>query len=441
MEFSARGKMTQLLACLSGAVFFAATPPPVRAGDDTNLCLACDRQMRKVFESIQAWRRLHNGQYPPGLADLNFAGLLPSTGDICPEVLRESPGASAAHGGISSRADSADPPGMYEYDLSAKVEDDAFFLPADAKPHTRQDLKTILLRRPFFEQVPILRCSSHRAPAPAKFAGEDDVFRNLTVDGNVYWSGLYWEQQWLDDVPYCARGANVLFGLKGPPFYTDRAPALPQALDLRKWSCAFGDQAWWWDFPMFDEGDQRQVAAGLRPLFQENHGRVLTLAGTDWWLDGLVQLQGRVRQKGETIYNAPGLEAFAWKKTDVAVGRRFKSATWLQGTVWTAEAGETAGWLVWHFSDGDTERVPILYGHDTARFWAEPAQKAGEKNFAEPVWQVHEDAQAAGRERWLRAYRQTWVNPRPAMAVASVDFVSNPACRAAPFLIAINVLP
>ena len=191
---------------------------------------------------------------------------------------------------------------------------------------------------------------------------------------------------------------------------------------------------------MFEEKANRQVAPHLRPFFQEDPGRVLKLNDEEWWIDGLVQLQGRVKRSKETFYEAPGMEAFVWKKTGASVGRAFGKASWLQGTVWTATPDETAGWLVWHYADGGTERVPIIYGRNTARFWGEPRQIEGEKDFIEPVWRYHEDKESVGKERWLRIYRQEWVNPRPEALVVSVDFVSNAECRAAPFLIAVNVV-
>jgi len=406
---------------------------------------ACDREMRKTLESIQAWRRLHNGQYPGRLVDLKDAGLLPQDGAVCPEVLREGSGADAAHQLSTSRRESGDPYDTYEYEMSSKVlkskEGDKLYLPADAPPYTRQDLKSALLRRPFFEQIPILRCSSHRATAPPPFAGNNDVNRNATVSGHVYWSGLLWEQLWLDDVPYCAREANVLFGMKGPPFHTDRAPDVPGALDLRKWNCAFGDHAWWWTLPMFDEKANRQQAAHLRPFFQEKHGRRVEVGTTTWWIDGLVQLQGRVLEGQTNRYRGPGVEAFVWQKTGLPVERTFACAVWLQATTWTASSGETAGWLVWHYADGAIERVPLVYGQTTARFWRDLNQLAGEKDFPEPVWKHHESAQAVGKERWLRLYQQSWNNPRPNVVVTSLDFVSNRDCTAAPFLIAIKVEP
>jgi len=423
-------------------VLSLVAPLLMQAATDAS-CLACDRQMRKAFEAIQAWRRLHNGAFPERLADLT-PGFLPPNSAICPEVLREQHGASTTISGISSSGDAGDPPGTYQYEMSAKVqkwEADRLFLPPDTPHYTRQDVKVELLRRGLFEQVAILRCSSHRAGAPEPFRGKEDGWRNLTTEGKIYWSPYYWEQVWLDDVPYCAREANVLFGLKGPPFHTDKSPTLASALDLRSWSCSFGDHAWWWTFPMFEQGPNRQIAAHLRPFFSENHGRVLEMHGEQWWIDGLVQLQGRIKRGQETSFEAAGIQAFVWKKTGVRLERAFRRASWLQGTVWNAKAGETTGWLDWHYGNGDTERVPVVYGRNTARFWGEPAQINAEKDFPEPAWRYHEDKETAGRDRWLRIYRQEWTNPRPGAIVASLDFVSNPECRAAPFLIAVNVYP
>ncbi len=417
-------------------------PTMACAGSDL---LACDREMRKTFEAIQAFRRSHNGSFPDRLSDLKTERLLPLDSAICPDVLRELRGASTAFRGTSSSTDAGDPPGTYQYEMSTKAEKwkgDRAYLPSGARYYTLQDIKSILLRRPFFEQVPILRCISHRDAAPKEFAGgENDGWRNLTVQGSVYWSKFHWEQNWLDDVPFCAREANVIFELKGPPFYTNKVPTLPAALDLRKWSCAFGDHPWWWTYPKFEPWTNGQMAAHLRPFFQENHGRALKLNDAEWWVNGLVQLQGRIKKGAETPFEAPGMEAFVWKKTGLEVDRKFQHAVWLQGTVWTATPGEIAGWLIWHYDDGNSEKVPIVYGRNTARFWADSQQIEGENAFLKPVWDHHETKEEVGKERWLRVYRQDWVNPRPEVSVTSLDFVSNQECRAAPFLIAINVFP
>jgi hypothetical protein len=438
--------------CVLAAIIGTLLPVGLVAADGGNPCLACDRELRKTMEAIQSWRRMHNGHYPGRLIELKTAGLLPYDGAICPNVLSENLGGNAAHLDVTSRLDKGDPPGTYEYEMSEKVlksDIESAHLPSKHPNYNRQEFKSVLLLRPFFEQVPILRCSSHRADAPPQSTGMDDVRRNATVAGTVYWSSEYWELLWVDDVPYCAREANVMFGLKGPPFHTDRTPTMAEALDLRKWSCAFGDHPWWWTYPMFEEGPRRQPAAHLQSFFKGNHGRSTRLAGREWWVDGLVQLQGQLIPKGHSWFSGPGMLAFSWKKTGVHVGRAISGAAWLQGTVWPAEAGQTVGWLVWHYADGATERAAIVYGRNTARFWAERKQMEGEKDFVPPVWSHRESTEdidpvteeRLGRDRWLRVYCQEWANPRPSVVVTSLDFVSNPICPASPFLLAVNVVP
>ncbi len=421
------------------SLVLAVAPSSVHARQGSS-SLACDRQMRKTFEAVQAWRRLHNGSYPGRLVDLEKSGLMPQGGATCPELSGELSTSSAKATEPTSRGYQCDPPEVYEYEMSDCAPLIRDYLPTGSPQYNRQQLKSILLQRPFSNQVAILRCTRHVDLAPPSFA-TNRPRRNITVEGKIYWSGLYWEGLWLDDVPYCARMANVLFGAKGPPFHTDRAPSLDSALDLGSWSCSFGDHAWWWEYPMFEPQPNGQAAAHLRPFFQEDHGRIVNLKGEEWWIDGLVQLQGRVKRGTETPFTAPGMEAFVWQKTATKVGRSFRRATWLQGTVWTASPGETNGWLVWHYADGEIQRVPIIYGRTTARFWGEQGQIDGEKDFPEPVWRFHEDKKDVGRDRWLRIYRQEWINPRPETTVTSLDFVSNRESRAAPFLIAVNVYP
>jgi hypothetical protein len=423
-----------LTSLVSGvASSWAATPETLR----------CDREMRKTLEAIQAWRRSHDGKYPPQLVHLKQAGLIPADGAICPEVLYERPGADAAHRLSTSRGQGLDPASTYEYEMSDFVRSihDRLYLPDGTPDYTRGEIKSKLLRRPFFEQVALLRCSSHRASAPSPHAEGGEPQRNLTATGAVYWSGSDWEDLWLNEVPYCARQANVLFGLKGPPFHSGRTPTLPEALDLRGATCAFGDHPWWWTLPMFEQETKRQWAAHLRPFFQEDHGRVLELGGTPWWIDGLVQLQGRVLTNENQRYRGPGRLAFPWERRGIPVGRHVRTATWLQGTVWTVPRNETVGWLVWHYQDGHEERVPVDYGVHTARFWADSDQLPTEGDFPEPVWSHAESAAKVGKERQLRIYRQSWSNPRPDTVVASLEFVSHRQSPGAPFLIAVNVYP
>jgi hypothetical protein len=369
---------------------------------------------------------------------------MPVDGAMCPKVREEAMASDARHQMATSRKPGADPGGLYEYELSpvSKSEVEAAWLPPGSPSYTRRDIKLELLRRPHSEQVPILRCSSHQAEAPDQFrTTEPPAWRNLTTTADVYWSDAYWETRWLSDVPYCARDSIVMFGFKGPPFYVDKSPKLAAALDLRTWNCAFGDHPWWWTWPRFGPPPNTQATPQLRPFFQEKHGRILQVGGEDYWLNGLAQLQGKISPDDRDAYRQGHRPAFVWQRMGLPVARNFRKASWLQGTLWTAPVNDTSGWLVWHYADGSLERVPIVYGKTTSRFWGDLEQINGERDFPDPTWKHHETSQEVGKERWLRLYRQSWENPHPDVTVVSVDFVSNTNCPAGPFVVAINVYP
>jgi hypothetical protein len=167
----------------------------------------------------------------------------------------------------------------------------------------------------------------------------------------------------------------------------------------------------------------------------------LIVNGEDWWIDGLVQLQGRITTDERNAFREPGIRAFAWSRNGLPVQRTVLRASWLQGTVWATNPGEPTGFLIWHYVDGSTEKVPLTYGQTTARFWGDLDQVKRETDFPEPVWQHHEPAQLVGKERWLRLYEQSWDNLRPGVLVTSLDFVSNKNSPAAPFIVAINTFP
>ena len=399
----------------------------------------CDRELQKTLEAIQAWRRTHGGQYPPRLAALRESRLLSSSGGVCPAVLAEYGRSLPAHGPASSVGEYGDPVGAYEYELSPLI---SSAMPSigsfTGRRYTRHEIKVSLLRRPLWDQVPVLRCSYHRQ-LPGIAANESQPYRNITASGMVYSSGLLWEQNWLDEVPYCGRDCNVVFGLKGPPFHSENPPKLEGALDLRSWANSFGDHPWWWTFPVFDLPGRRQTTPHLRPFFNEYHGRVGEVAGEKWWIDGLIQLQGQISNKPDAVFAAPSRQTFPKKKQGVAVGALVSRASWLQGTVWVAQVGENVGSLEWVYSDGSTATVAITYGVNTARFWGDQEQVNSEKGFPLPIWSFHETPAETGQERWLRIYRQTWQNPEPKKKVDVLNFFSSPDSPASPFLIAVKI--
>ena len=262
-------------------------PSLLLAGDSDTLF--CDREMRKTIEALQAFRRQNEGRYPASLSELTRHGYLQLRDAACPLKRRRDGSDEERSDVISSRRLGGDRSGLYEYEMSDQVSLDKsshMYLPVNPPSFTRGQLKGELLRRAFFEQVPLLRCDQHRPQTPAAWPLEESR-RNATTTGMVYWSGLFWERIWVTDVPATSRDLNVFYGLKGPPFYVDHAPSLDGAMDFRSWSSGYGDVSWWWELPYFDEGPNRQRTPNLGPFFKGQHGVVRELAGSSWWINGM----------------------------------------------------------------------------------------------------------------------------------------------------------
>src|SRR5690606_34851742 len=100
------------------------------------------------------------------------------------------------------------------------------------------------------------------------------------------------------------------------------------------------------------------------------------------------------------------------------------------------------GWLLWEYEDGSIEKVSIIVGVTTGRFWSSPTGLKEQEGYPEPVWSVIEEAVIGGKEdRVLRLYEQSWVNPRPHLFVKSLAFESNRESTASPFLVAVTLSP
>jgi len=154
---------------------------------------------------------------------------------------------------------------------------------------------------------------------------------------------------------------------------------------------------------------------------------------------GLVDLNGtRFDVRGLVQLASSGLRAessgYPLAVTNLAVGQICRALHFLGacGYVGGAEPGSQAGHYRVHYADGTTADVPIRIGHDTADWWVEPDGRPPAAG-ARIAWA---GMNPAGRA--VRLLQQTWTNPRPEIAVVSLDFIS--ARRApAPFLLAITV--
>jgi WD40 repeat protein/Flp pilus assembly protein TadD/energy-coupling factor transporter ATP-binding protein EcfA2 len=142
-------------------------------------------------------------------------------------------------------------------------------------------------------------------------------------------------------------------------------------------------------------------------------------------------VRGMIRLSGGTVAGSTFSRPLPAAVKEIEVQRR---ADWLHflHNVKVADfipVGDEVGYYQLHYVDGETRRLPIRYGHDVAAWLGNEFELPTQGALA---WNE-------GRyQRHKTLYHSTWENPRPQVAIATVDFVSTNS-MAAPFLVAISL--
>ncbi len=147
-------------------------------------------------------------------------------------------------------------------------------------------------------------------------------------------------------------------------------------------------------------------------------GRTNDFAGVRFWLDGLVQLQGKSAAAQSKKYREKVVLALP-KPTN------FTTLHLLGGTAWADGQGVKVAEVVWRYADGTFRRTPLNYGVHMRDWWGrryeEPATVADAHSKC--VWKgVHPDTSGWGR--YLRFYLTSVRNPDTNKVVRSLEFVS-----------------
>jgi hypothetical protein len=376
----------------------------------------CVHKMRKLFEAIQAYRRLHGGKYPDKTASLEQLGLLPEDALICPSLLESRPLTAAAAGVWRSSGEHYDLESAYQYELAEKPIE-SIALPLNTSATWRQ-VKMALIGRAGWEEVPILRCSRH--------SGSEERL-NYSFSGRVYTSGINWEELFVDTVPLTYRSPYMALLRSVPPFVNpaNREVEVPETICLAPACNSFPNDPWWWGNRVGPDG---KPAATLQPLLDECPGGVLHADVCDFDVRYLVQVQG-AQVAGDRSREGYVSRCFPGK-VSLPIHRHIGEAIILSGTVWRGRPGEVVGKLVWHRMDGTQEETALVYGEETERF-----QGTGENGEAKPVWK------GGDPDHSLRLFATRWRNGRPESPLTHVELIADPASIAAPFVAAITIRP
>ena len=113
---------------------------------------------------------------------------------------------------------------------------------------------------------------------------------------------------------------------------------------------------------------------------------------------------------------------------DIAIHRKGEKFDFLHGAVGTAEEDKVIGYYVFHYANGETRQIPLVYGRNIKdSFTLEPQVALT-------------NAVTAWTGAIAQVFKYTAFNPLPTISVETMDFVSCNT-QAVPFLIALTVEP
>jgi hypothetical protein len=154
---------------------------------------------------------------------------------------------------------------------------------------------------------------------------------------------------------------------------------------------------------------------------------IQTLDGVSFDVRGIVQLTGQQAERELRVQFPKGV-------SDITVQQKGQKIHFLHGCGWPSPKGTSVGHYVIHYGNGETRRVPIVYGVDVQDWWMVEGDTAG--NEVDVVWTGENHAAPDGPP--IGVCKTTWVNPLPDAEIDYIDYRSTMK-DSAPFLIAITV--
>lgn len=124
----------------------------------------------------------------------------------------------------------------------------------------------------------------------------------------------------------------------------------------------------------------------------------------------------------------------------IPVRKKCERLHFLHATGWKApKDGTPIGHYEIHYADGTIEMAKIVYGVDVRDWWNTDNTAAVDDG--RMVWTGSNPAvmQPNSAASGIRLFMSTWENPRPDVAIESIDFVSYQGTECAPFCVAMTI--
>ncbi|HRY48263.1 MAG TPA: protein kinase [Candidatus Paceibacterota bacterium] len=193
------------------------------------------------------------------------------------------------------------------------------------------------------------------------------------------------------------------------------------------------------DYPDFDD-DLRALPVGVHRF-----------GGTPFDVRGVVLL--RKLESRDGFFQTAMWDRYPREITSIRIRCGFSRLHVLHGACrWASlQDGTPIGSYIWHYVDGSTNEVKVVYGRDVREWWRGGKSPCHQGDPQDEMKRLPEDSVNPGKVVWvganpvtekygatLRLYQSTYENPHPDLEVNSIDFVSAMS-SAAPFLIAMTV--
>jgi hypothetical protein len=159
---------------------------------------------------------------------------------------------------------------------------------------------------------------------------------------------------------------------------------------------------------------------------------IQTFAGVKFDVRGIVQLAGTELLAESALSEEEKAKQYPQSVRGIPVRLRADRVHFLQASAWSAGDGERVGEYVVHYADGEQRSIPLLYQRSLIDWWVKNA--TDKPTDAEIAWH------GSHKRSPISLFKYTWTNPRPDVAIDTIDFVSA-MTRVAPFLVAITCEP
>jgi hypothetical protein len=365
--------------------------PPTSSQSDQDVCR---RNLRLIYDAIQRYRT-RNKKLPDRLSDLFPAYLGSQDYLVCPAARRR--GLTSA--GAVLRPDFSDPLTSYFYEFS----------PIELAGFSGQTQRSWKQRQMGLlgSAVPMVRC-----------VGLHATNLNLSFGGEVYESGLYWEDKFAQVVRPDDLAPGALFHddmtfrvVVVPP----RPPeATPGQIDLSDFYNASLTKSW-------NSGDAANHLAALP-------------AGLDRFGGVVFDVRGVIQLRAENS----DLAEFPKAVHGIPIRQKCHRLHFLQSASYTAPLGTVIARYRFHFTNHESLEMAVTYGSELVDWWAE--MKPGPQPPASHLIWTGENESSRRQGKSLHLYESTWENPWPDVAVTSADFISTLSASGA-FLVALTAEP